>query len=236
MKKTLLAFTAVLALGITFARADFSSTTYSSGFNNGGTVPDGNLTGWSDTRTISTTFNYIQDINVHLNLSGGFNGDIYAYLVHSSGFVVLLNRVAVGTGNSVGYGNSGMNVTFDDQASQNIHFYQNVGGYSITGGAAWKPDGRNIDPLSSASTFSSTSPSALLSSFNGINPNGSWTLFLADVSAGAQSTVVSWGMDITGVSVPEPGSFVEGSLALLLVGLGLGLHQLKKVKTQLWPA
>ena len=28
-----------------------------------------------------------------LNLSGGWNGDLYAYLVHNSGFAVLLNRV-----------------------------------------------------------------------------------------------------------------------------------------------
>jgi hypothetical protein len=42
----------------------------------------------------------ITDVNVGLQLSGGWNGDLYAYLVHSSGFAVLLNRVGRGTGNA----------------------------------------------------------------------------------------------------------------------------------------
>jgi subtilisin-like proprotein convertase family protein len=238
MNKTTLALSAVCLLGLQLAKADFSTTTYNSGFNNGGLVPDGSITGWTDTRALTTGFNSMTDVNVRLTLSGGYNGDLYAYLVHSSGFTVLLNRVGLSPGNPTGYSNPGMNVTFDDQASgtYDIHFYQSQAGYNILGGTAWRPDGRNIDPRSSGATFSATSPTALLGSFNGINPNGSWTLFLADLSPGAQTTVTSWGLDITGVSVPEPRSLLEGSVAALLVGLGLGLYQLKKVKTQIWPA
>ena len=33
-------------------------------------------------------------------------------------------------------------------------------------------------------------------------PNGTWTLFIADLSAGEQSTLLDWGLDIT--AVPEP--------------------------------
>jgi hypothetical protein len=38
--------------------------------------------------------------------------------------------------------------------------------------------------------------------FGGANANGTWTLFLADLSGGDISTLVSWGMDIS--VVPEP--------------------------------
>jgi len=58
---------------------------------------------------------------------------------------------------------------------------------------------------------------ALLSSFNGLDPNGSWTLFLADVGNGEMSTVANWGLSIEAtstrtVSVPDAGS------SLLLLG------------------
>src|SRR5437867_245572 len=69
---------------------------YNSGFANGGSIPDGNPTGWSDSRTLSgiSDFNII-DVQVKLNISGGYNGDLYGYLSHSGVLVPLLNRVGV---------------------------------------------------------------------------------------------------------------------------------------------
>jgi subtilisin-like proprotein convertase family protein len=210
----------VLAL-VRSAQADFVQT-FNTGFANGGVIPDGSLTGWADTRTVSIPgFNDITDLRVTLNLSGGWNGDLYAYLVESSGFAVLLNRVGRGTANSPGYGNPGMNVTFSDAASVNIHSY---GGVGVPVGS-YQPDGRNINPLSSPATFSSTSPTTPLSSFNGLNPNGNWTLFIADVSAGDVSTVTSWGLDIA--AVPEPRSLIEGTLAALFLGGLIALYRYK---------
>ena len=60
-----------------------------------------------------------------------------------------------------------------------------------------------------------------------MNPNGSWTLFFADMSAGEQSQVVSWELDIS--AVPEPVNIalaIFGAVALLV---GLGSGQLKRV-------
>jgi MYXO-CTERM domain-containing protein len=58
----------------------------------------------------------------------------------------------------------------------------------------------------------------MLGSFAGSDPNGTWTLFLADLSSGAQSTVVSWGLDI--ITVPEPSTVAMGLMGLaLLAGL-----------------
>jgi hypothetical protein len=145
--------------------------------------------------------------------------------VHSSGFSVLLNRVGVTTDGSPGYGTAGMNVTLNDVGSQNIHSV-----VAPLSGGTYKPDGRNINPLTSGSVLGSTTPSALLSSFNGLNPSGSWTLFIADVSGGDVSTVTSWGLDIA--SVPEPASLVEGSVAVLFLGGVIGLYRLKGPKVQ----
>jgi len=124
---------------------------WNSGFANAGVVPDGNVTGWSDTRTLSgITENSILDVNVTLHLTGGWNGDLYAYLTHASGFSVLLNRAGRTSGNTFGYGDAGLNVTFDDAAANgDIHLYQSVGGFatSIANGSGWAPDGRNGSPL-----------------------------------------------------------------------------------------
>ena len=209
------------------AQADFVQT-YNTGFQNGGVIPDGSLTGWSDTRNLVGAPAGIKDVSVTLNLSGGWNGDLYAYLVHSSGFAVLLNRVGSTAGNDAGYGASVMNVTLNDAAVLNIH---NVG---APGAGPYQPDGRNISPLSSGSVFDGTTPTALLSSFYGLNANGNWTLFVADVSGGDVSTVTSWGLDIA--AVPEPGSLIEGAVAVLFLGGVVGLYRLKGAKAQPRPA
>ena len=51
------------------------------------------------------------------------------------------------------------------------------------------------------------------SPFYNLNPNDTWTLFLADQSPGGEDNVVSWSLDIT--SVPEP----VGMALVMLAGL-----------------
>jgi subtilisin-like proprotein convertase family protein len=215
MKRHLLLAGILLLALARSAQADFFQT-----FNTGGAVvPDGNLVGWSDTRDVSGVLGSIGEVDVTLNLSGGWNGDLYAYLVHDSGFAILLNRVGRDTGNDLGYATAGMNVTLSDTAVLgNIHSVSLPAPLGI-----YQPDGRNIDPRTAAASFNNPlNSTALLSSFNGGNANGNWTLFIADVSSGDVSTVQSWGLNI--LTVPEPSSFV-----LLLGGL-IGLYRLKGAK------
>jgi subtilisin-like proprotein convertase family protein len=170
-------------------------------------VPDGSILGWSDTRTVVTSHTLIESVTVHLNVSGGFNGDLYAQLTHSTGFAVLLNRVGRKSSALLGYSDSGMNVQFNDSAANgDIHSYRAtlfgnettplVG--PLTG--TWRPDGRAVDPGLVLDTDLRT---AFLSSFIGLNPNGDWTLFVADLEGGDVSTVTGWGLTL--VVVPEPG-------------------------------
>jgi hypothetical protein len=210
-----LRFTLVLAVAVGRAiqtSAAVYSFNYTSGFASAGVIPDGNATGWFDTRTLSGIGDAsITDVDVSLTISGGYAGDFYAYLVHFSGFSVLLNRVGRTGGNPFGYGNNGLNITLDDSAANgDIHMYQVVPGYApmIGNGSGWSPDGRNTSPLFALNT---DSQSRMLNQLNGLDPNGTWTLFIADLSGGAQGSLVSWGLNIT--AVPEP-----SSLGLITLG------------------
>ena len=52
---------------------------------------------------------------------------------------------------------------------------------------------------------------SLLSTSNGTDPNGTWTLFLTDLDFGQQGTLANWRLAVT--AIPEPS-------ALALLGLG----------------
>ncbi len=172
-------------------------------------IPDNNASG------VAFTFNvaagsplFITDVKVGLTLSGGWNGDLYATLSHGSGFSVLLNRIGRTAGNPGGSGVSGMSIQLSDSYLTDIH---SAPGNPLTGN--FGPDGRFVNPFNALDTDPRTAP---LASFNGLDPNGTWTLFFADVSPLATSTVQSWTVNVA-VAVPEP-----GSAALISLALGLG--------------
>src|SRR5205807_8224035 len=98
------------------ASAAVYSYTFSSGFNNGGVIPDGDVNGWADTHSLSIVDGGITSVSVTLNISGGYNGDLYGYLVHSSGFTVLLDRVGSPANAGFGYSNPGFGPTAGNQA------------------------------------------------------------------------------------------------------------------------
>jgi hypothetical protein len=133
---------------------------------------------------------------------------------------ILLKRVGVSSSNGVGYANAGfgadaqqVNFTLDDQAAQDVHFYQ-AGSFALNANGqltgTWQPDGRVLAPSSSSGAFDLALRSSKLNSFNGLDPNGQWTLFVADVSPGNAGSIVGWGLDIA--TVPEPSATVLGLL------------------------
>lgn len=157
----------------------------------GTTVPDNNPVGIADTRNIIFDPNaVITGLEVRLNLTGGWNGDLYASLVHDSGFTVLLNRPGNTALNPGGSASSGMNVTFLDSATTDIHTGIPNSGF-VTG--TWQPDARTADP---SVVTDASSRSAFLSSFNESSVQGNWTLFLADNAASDTSILTGWGLTI----------------------------------------
>lgn len=179
-------------------------------------ITDDDAAGYSDTRTPSFSPGMvISKVTVTLNFSGGWNGDLYAYLTNGSGFAVLLNRPGRSAGQEDGSDTSGMSVTFDDAALFDLHDRIDLLGGSVTG--TWQPDARDVNPLTVVTGDVRT---AFLSSLNGQSASGPLTLFVADLSAGEVSTLDSWSMTVS--AVPEPG----GHLALAgLVGGGLLLRR-----------
>ena len=188
-------------------------------------VPDGNVNGLQSTLTFNDAyFDNVLDVNVRLNISGGYNGDLYVYLTHGSGISILLNRTGRTLANSFGYGDAGFNIELDDAGATDIHAYGGNGGAQLTG--TYQPDARNSDPLL---VLQIAPRNAFLNAFNGLDANGGWTLFVADVSGGDVSTLVSWELDIT--AVPEPTTIALGLFGGVLA-LGGGLRAWRR-RTQL---
>ena len=161
-----------------------------------GNIPDGNPVG------VSFTGNYeqaplgatVSGLTVDLSISGGYNGNLYAYLVAPNGtMVLLLNQPGATIGNPFGYAGSGLNVTLSDTASGSIQ----------------------TTPETAGSTFSGNYQAAgTLANFNGSVADGNWTLFFADETAGGGQAILNgWSLNIT--AVPEP-----ANIALVIFGMG----------------
>lgn len=187
MKKTILAILAISALLPAHAALYSIGNVNGSGTSLNQTIYDATPSGITSSLLVSGADTSLTDVNVTLNVSGGYNGDLYAYLLAPNGtLVVLLNRVGTGSGNPIqsafGYSTAGFNnVTLDDAATGgNIH---------------------NVQTPGSLPTVSYTADGGSLASFNGVDPNGTWTLFFADMAGGNTSTLNGWSLDIT--AVPE---------------------------------
>lgn len=164
-------------------------------------IPDFEETGYADSRTLSnTSIDEITSITVDLTFVGGWNGDMYVYLTHGTGFSVLLNRPGRSLTESDGSATVGMAITLDDNATTDVHTGLPMSGLNPTG--TFQPDARQADP---SLVVTGDTRTAFLSSFHGLSANGQWTLFVADLNSGGTSSLQSWSLNITGNSaVPEP--------------------------------
>lgn len=185
-------------------------------------IPDGKGSGLVSAQTLlpSQVAGPITALSVSLTISGigasgAFNGDLYATLVHDSGFAVLLNRPGKTAVNPWGYSDNGLTLTLADGAPD-IHTYRTTLGGAPAGSLAgtWSPDGRTADP--GAVTDSLATRTTAFGDFLGLEASGQWTLFVADLEAGGQARLDSWGLTLdTAAAVPEPAA------GALVVGLGL---------------
>jgi subtilisin-like proprotein convertase family protein len=212
----------MLLLVALISRADTTNATFSTTLSGGGlSIPDANPVGVTSTLNVSGMSGSTTNITVNLDITGGFTGDLYAYLISPTGtMVVLVNRVGENSGNYFGYSDSGFNVTFDSASTTNIHTYQS-GSYTLNGSSqltgTWATDSRTISPLSAPSAFDAGPTGNTLSAFDGYNPNGTWTLFVADLAGGGQSTLVSWGLSVVTVPEPQTWTILGGGLAALIL-------------------
>jgi hypothetical protein len=183
-----------------------SPAAYIYSWNVNSAIPDNGASGFVNNQSIglNTQGNNLPSspiiasvVGVTLNLSGGWNGDLYAYLRYETtagvGFTTLLNRVGTSTSpfNPIGYVNPGMNVFLTDNTGSDIHTY---------GGAGVPTGTYRVDQTGSSTSFSS---------FAGLDPTaGTWSIFFADKSGNHVSTLDSWGLTLE--VVPEPTTWALG--------------------------
>jgi hypothetical protein len=205
-----------LVWGLTASAQTFTTST---NFTVDAIIPDGDTSGLASVQTISTPITNLTGLRVALKVSGTWNGDLYCFLAHGPNHSVLLNRLGRGAASNLGYNDVGLDLIFDDGATNgDIHVYRlqlsGSQGTPIPGPlTAWAPDARVTSPTNVQDT---DARSAFLDSFNGVDPNGEWVLFVADVEAGDIHTLDSWGLEITGDTAPTGpeqsfGQSAEGS-------------------------
>ena len=196
----------VLGLGLGAATASIVSV--GSG-TVGLTVPDGNAAGITSTISVGSLGNVLNSVSLTLNISGGNNGDLYAYLSYNGTSVVLLNRPGLtGDPAGIGYTTAGYNnVTLSDGGYANINMTE----VPMTGGT-YNPAGTG------GVTFAN---------YNGVNPNGNWVLFISDLSGGdvSFSQLDSWSLTFN--AVPEPVNVALGVFAAALLAVS-GFRRLRR--------
>jgi len=185
-------------------------------------IPDGNPGGMAEFRTLTSSIVDIGSVTVKLHIQGNFNGDLYGYLSHGSGFSVLLNRPGRTAANPLGYDDSGFDVTLEDGAASDIHLYRLAvtpgPGTPLTG--AWQPDARAVDP---AVVEDTSARNRFLGEFAGLDVNGEWVLFLLDEESGGTNVLVSWELEITGLASP---ALTWATPADIIYGTALGGSEL----------
>jgi subtilisin-like proprotein convertase family protein len=199
---------AILLMAVTLAvTTGAQAVIYSTNWTVNAAIPDNNPSGWAGSQTVSTMpAGTLSGVAVDLQLTSGWTGDLYAYLVHDTGFAVLLDRVGT-PGLTYGYGAGSLSVTLADGSAWNGNpILGNIHGAGANATGFFNPDTDNAG-------VSSTLASGSLGSFVGTSPNGTWMLFVADLSGGGVSTVQSWGLQMDIVAVPEVETWVAAALA-----------------------
>lgn len=162
---------------------------YSSGtINPGQMIPDNTPVGAAYGFSFLDSGLSVGSLVLTLNMSGGFNGDMYGYLQHGGTLIELFNPASFSAGGASG---STLNLSLASGT-----------GLSALGTAAVG------DLAGGTMTYAA---SGNLNGFVGTDPNGLWTLYFADQGAGDQMTLNSFNLSIT--AVPEP-----ITMALLILG------------------
>jgi hypothetical protein len=141
-------------------------------------IPDNSPVGVGYGFNFTETGLSVGSLVLTFNMSGGYNGDMYGYLQHGGTLIELFNPSSFSAGGAAG---STLNISLATGSNP-----------SLSGATA-------ADLASGTMTYAA---SGNLNGFVGADPNGLWTLFFGDQSAGDKMMLNSFNLSIT--AVPEP--------------------------------
>ena len=162
-----------------------------------GTIPEGNPVpeDFAGAITAAGSDQTVLSLSVSLNVTGGYDGDLTAFLVSPNNTRVTLLDQPGRLINGFGAGGAGLNVTLTDLAVKNIQ-----------------------DEISHQVLTGTFLPAQSLRNFENSPVNGTWRLFFADLGSGAgNATLNSWSLEIE--SVPEPGNYRAALLVAMMLVL-----------------
>jgi subtilisin-like proprotein convertase family protein len=201
----------VLALGVFCAAVSLAGTITVASTDVPKTIPDNNPVGVTST-LIGPALSNLTDINlIFTELLHTSVADLHIGLTSPGGTSAVLVKAFTEGGILTGLGtpDNFIGTVFDDQAPNNLRF-----------GAAPYTGSFNINDASVVANP--------LSTFNGQNASGTWTLFVSDLAAFDVGTLNGWSIQFTGTgtdSVPEPGTI--GLLGLGLAGILVKVRRLR---------
>ena len=139
-------------------------------------IPDDNATGISTTITVANN-DPIQDLNIDIDISHTYVGDLIITIEHLGVTATILDRPGVPASN-FGCGENNITAIFDDEGTAAAETTCNTG-TAISGNVI---------------------PNQLLSAFDGQSAAGVWTITVSDNAGQDTGTLNSWCLDITTVS------------------------------------
>lgn len=158
-------------------------------------IPDNSPVGVGYGFNFTTAGLNVSDITLTINLSGGFNGDMYGYLQHNGTLVELITPTTLSANAQVG---STINISL------------------ASGFQAALSSATAVDLAQGGLTFAAVGN---FNNFVGMDAAGLWTLYFADHGAGDQMTLNSFTLSMTAIPVPEPQTWamLGGGFAVLLL-------------------
>lgn len=225
MKKQIAVLVCAVAMVASPAFAGYSNFSSASGLNL--TIPDNGYNGTLASMASHSivvpaqppSANMIDDLNVTIAMRHTWVGDLTIKLGAPNGTIItLLNRPGLVTPDN-GTGCCGRSdnflislpITYDDSAAISAEVMgTGTSTNNIGDGAVGTADGNIF-----ASAPDGSSHPGNLTSLNGINPSGAWTLYIGDSESADTGALDSWSLSIS--AVPEPATI--GLLAIGALGL-----------------
>ncbi len=168
-----------------------TATTYTKTHSPGLAITDNNAAGVNSTLVINDSY-VIGDVDVELNITHTFQGDIAVKLIAPGGSatVTLVNRPgqpqSTNGFSADNFGNSGTSTPFvlDDSAANtyDVPTVTAPGTNNVT--SSWKPDPGSLAAL------------------NGLNVNGTWTLNVSDNASADTGTLTRWSLVAKQIACP----------------------------------